>query len=291
MIPQTSHTIPLNRQDAKAIGGLEVNYLSYEEIIKHSNAYSHTLNSHRDDYYILMIILKGRGIFKCDMEEIELKANSIVVVRPYQVHAAKEISDNAEAYFISVAPFLMPDHCSSTFRDLPVSQQRVKIPAAEKKSLVDTVLLLCRAFAEDNTYKTFIIQSLFNAVVNRAAAMFAEAGKESVTPNNQSALITQKFRQLVSDHSFAHPPSFFSEKLNITTSHLNDCIKSRTGMSVTAYLQEAMLLEAKRNLYYTNDDVKTIAFRLGFEDHTYFSRLFKKIAGETPLSFRNKFRE
>jgi AraC-like DNA-binding protein len=52
-----------------------------------------------------------------------------------------------------------------------------------------------------------------------------------------------------------------------------------------------VVLEAKRLLYYTDMDVKEIAFSLGYEDHTYFSRLFSKVAGIPPGAFRRKFRE
>jgi len=288
---QGADKIPLNRQNARAIGGLDINRVSYEEILQYSNAYSYTLSDHRDDYYILVIIIKGSGTLQCDMEKVVIKPDSVLLIRPYQVHSALQISDNAEAYFLSIAPFLMPDHCSNVFQGLTVAKQHLKVSSAEKKVITDTASLLQQAFMENNRYKTFIIHSLFNALINRIAAIFSDAENPSAAPKNQSQLIVQKFRQLVSEHSFSHPPSYFSEKLNITTSHLNDCLKAATGASVTHYLQGAMLLEAKRNLYYTNDDVKTIAFRLGFEAHTYFSRLFRKLAKETPLSFRNKFRE
>ena len=225
------------------------------------------------------------------METISGNSKSILIIKPYQVHAVSEISEDVEGYFLTIAPFLMPEHCITIFQGLTVSRQHLKIPGAEKSALFDTAQLLYRAFNERNAHHTFIIHSLFSALINRIAALFAEAGKTTAVQQNQSQLIAHKFRQLVQEHSFAHPPSFFSEKLNISTSHLNDCVKSVTGVSVTHYLQEAMLLEAKRNLYYTNNDVKTIAFRLGFEDHTYFSRLFKKLTNETPLAFRKKFRE
>jgi AraC-like DNA-binding protein len=52
-----------------------------------------------------------------------------------------------------------------------------------------------------------------------------------------------------------------------------------------------MVIEAQRLLYYTENNVNEIAYQLGFEDHAYFSRLFKKITKETPLAFRKKFRE
>jgi AraC family transcriptional activator of pobA len=284
---QVLHKIPINKQNARAIGGLDISNIIYEESLKYLPAF----NAHRDDYYVLVILTKGKGAIQCDMEKMTAESKSILLIKPYQVHSASKVSKDAEAYFISIAPFLMPDHCANTFESLTTSQQYLKIPTKEMNSLVTTASLLHEAFTETNTHKTFITHSLFGALINRINAIFLDAEKKFVKPKNQAYLITQKFKQFVSEFSFLNSPSFFSKKLNITTSHLNDCVKATTGVSVTTYLQNAMLLEAKRNLYYTNDDVKTIAFTLGFEDHAYFSRLFKKLTKETPLSFRNKFRE
>lgn len=212
-------------------------------------------------------------------------------MKPYQVHAVSKISADAKGYFLSIAPFLMPDHCRFTFQNLAISQQYLKFPRVQVTELIATASLLHKTFQANHMLKTVIMHSLFNALINQVTALFWASSQQVVSQKNRAYLLTQKFRQLVSEFSFLNPPSFFAEKLNITTSHLNDCIKSTTGISATSYLQDVMLLEAKRNLYYTNDDVKTIAYKLGFEDHTYFSRLFKQLAKETPLSFRNKFRE
>ncbi|MES2652032.1 MAG: helix-turn-helix transcriptional regulator [Bacteroidota bacterium] len=279
--------IPLHQQNASAIGGLEIRYLTYADSLAHS----YPLIQHRDDYYIVVILLKGEAIVQCDMENITAKSKSILLMKPYQVHAAAKISTDAKGYFLSIAPFLMPDHCSFTFQDLSISQQYLKLPRAQETELITTASLLHKAFMADNALKTVIMHSLFNALINQVTALFWASAEKVVSKKNQAYLLTQKFRQLVSESSFLNPPSFFAEKLNITPSHLNDCIKSTTGISATSYLQDVMLLEAKRKLYYTNDDVKTIAYKLGFQDHTYFSRLFKQLAKETPLSFRNKFRE
>ncbi|ANF52236.1 hypothetical protein A0O34_17680 [Chryseobacterium glaciei] len=112
-----------------------------------------------------------------------------------------------------------------------------------------------------------------------------------LTIYNQTERISSNFKKLIFQNNFLESPSFFAKKLNISTSHLNDCVNSNTGKSVTYWLQNAMIVEAQRLLYYTDNDVKEIAYNLGFEDHSYFSRLFKKISNETPLSFRRKFRE
>lgn len=281
------HKIPLNTQNARSIGGLDVWYLTRDESLNHSSSFG----THRDDYYILMIVLKGSGTLRCDMETIHITANSIILIKPYQVHSGAEISEDAEAYFISIAPFVMPPLCNDIFPGLSIPQQFLKIPAAKKGPILSTAKLLYAAFTEGHAYKSMITNNLFNVLILRIAGLFSDSDKKESHTKNRAYLIVQQFKQLVAGHSFLNTPAFFAGKLNITTSHLNDCVKSITGLSVTHFLQDAMLLEAKRNLYYTNDDVKKIAYTLGFGDHAYFSRLFKKLTKETPLAFRRKFRE
>jgi AraC family transcriptional activator of pobA len=46
------------------------------------------------------------------------------------------------------------------------------------------------------------------------------------------------------------------------------------------------LLEAKRQLLYTNMSVSEIAYALGFEDSAYFTRFFTQRAGCSPRNFR-----
>ncbi|MES1181326.1 MAG: helix-turn-helix domain-containing protein, partial [Flavobacterium sp.] len=148
-----------------------------------------------------------------------------------------------------------------------------------------------RSFKSLNPNKAQIINGLFNALIYNLANIYSDSKSQIKELKNQSGIIYNNFKKLISDRTFLESPSYFAKKLNITTSHLNDCVNASSGKSVTYWLQNAMIIEAQRLLYYTENEVKKIAFTLGFEDHTYFSRLFKKITKETPLSFRRKFRE
>ncbi len=76
-------------------------------------------------------------------------------------------------------------------------------------------------------------------------------------------------------------------QLHITPLYLNEIVKEITGFPASYWIHQEIMLEAKRLLYYTNLDVKQIAFDLGYEDHAYFSRFFKKNTGLTAGEFRN----
>ena len=86
-------------------------------------------------------------------------------------------------------------------------------------------------------------------------------------------------------------PCQYADKLNYSLSYLNESVKSVTGFPISYWIHQQIILEAKRLLYYTDMSVREIAFFLGYEDHTYFSRLFSKVAGMSPGAFRQKFHE
>jgi AraC family transcriptional activator of pobA len=277
--------IPVNKQTATAVGGVEILH------IKASGQDFQSLHAHRDEYFVLTVIIKGSGVMQCDMETIPVRPRSVIFMKPYQVHAAELSEGNGEAYFISIAPFLIPEFCRNIFDNVYESEQFKRLSSTDLKELLKMVELLHHAFNTDNIYKAQITINLLNALVIHVASLFSSSEQRLDQKQSQSFKLSQRFRSLVSEHSFLHTASFFAEKLNVASSHLNDCVKATIGISVTGFLQQTMLLEAKRQLYYTNADVKAIAFNLGFEDHTYFSRLFKKLSYETPLAFRSRFRE
>ena len=277
--------IPVHQQDSSAVGGIYLKYLS--EILESD---MHLLDEHRDDYYVVTIIIQGGGILHCDMHDIHLKADGILIIRPYQVHEIREISQSAAGYFLSIASFLVPDHCREIFEGLTVPRQYIHPSAEQQKNLRDTIELLYRVFSTENLYKPSVIKGVYDALIYQVAALYSHTEESFSGRKSQVYQITSVFRKLLSETVYLQSPSFYAEKLNITTSHLNDCVKQVTGFTVTYWIQDAMILEAKRHLYYTNNTVKETAYSLGFDDHTYFSRLFRKITGETPLSFRKQFR-
>lgn len=279
--------IPIYNQTAEAVGGIFISYRDVADIAEFENK----SQAHRDDFFIFFVLTKGQAVIKCDMIDVEITEKSVMIVKPFQIHDAQSLSKDAGGYYIGVAPFLIPQNCFEIFQNLKISAQLIKIEGPEQEDLFATISLLYRSFMGTNSNKNKIINGLFNALVYRISDLYSQSYNATAEIKNQSAIICGNFRKLLSEQGFLQSPSYFARKLNISTSHLNDCVKASTGKSVTYWLQNAMITEAQRLLYYTDNEVKEIAFALGFEDHTYFSRLFKKITRETPLAFRKKFRE
>lgn len=107
------------------------------------------------------------------------------------------------------------------------------------------------------------------------------AGKAS------SISITNKFKELVfSNIKDKHLVSDYAFLLNISPNHLNKTVKAVTSKSPTKWIDEAIIAEAKVLLCQSDLPISEIAQEVGFEDQSYFTRLFKKYENVTPSDFR-----
>jgi len=133
-----------------------------------------------------------------------------------------------------------------------------------------------------------IIHSLLEALIGMMAqAIFQSAATKK--PANRKVEITDQLRTLVQqNHTSLKTPGEYAALLNISVAYLNEAVKDNTGFSASHLIQEEIFLEAKRLLHHTKLNAREIAFRLGYHDPTYFSRLFRKFTGYTPLAFRAK---
>lgn len=117
--------------------------------------------------------------------------------------------------------------------------------------------------------------------------------------NNYNALdkystdIVREYNFLVEQHfKTRHTVLEYAEMLNKspkTISNIFSKLKTKTPLQ---FIQDRIMLEARRLLRYTDTPVKEIAYELGYEDLQTFSRFFKKNEGFSPSQYKkNSFRE
>jgi len=79
-----------------------------------------------------------------------------------------------------------------------------------------------------------------------------------------------------------------AKTLGTSRTQLHRKIKALTDMSVTNYINHIRIEKAKNLLVNTKLNSNEIAYEVGFESSTYFSRIFKKELGISPIAFREK---
>ena len=115
--------------------------------------------------------------------------------------------------------------------------------------------------------------------------------KQSKPPSDKISLYEQErleeFLQLLETNlSSQRQISDYADKLNLSTYQLGAITKKALGKTPSQLQNEYIILESKRCLLATSDQVNQIAWQLGFEDPSYFIRFFKKNTGFSPEVFR-----
>jgi AraC-like DNA-binding protein len=101
--------------------------------------------------------------------------------------------------------------------------------------------------------------------------------------------IFQRFCSLVElQYSQNFSASYFADKLHVTPVQLNRIVTKFAHTSTLQYILNRRMLEAKRLLTVSQRSIQEIAFDIGFEDSSYFARIFRKQVGITPNEFRLK---
>lgn len=80
--------------------------------------------------------------------------------------------------------------------------------------------------------------------------------------------------------------NYMAEQLFLSPRYLSDVLKQETGKTAMELIHLFLVSEAKNDLRLGEKSVSEIAYELGFENASYFTRLFKKQAGMTPVEFR-----
>jgi AraC-like DNA-binding protein len=243
---------------------------------------------HRDDHYIFFLLTNGSGTLKVDAQDIFLPAGHLYYVLPSQIHS-KIAAAGAEGWFLAVDTSLIAPDFKEIFEHRLNLQLPCKLTDYELTQYQTLLGLLQIEFIKREGEKFYL--SIIHSLVHTFLGMAASAYDSSETiehKHTRSAELARQFKNLLSIHIHTiKSPSAYAALLNVSTGYLNEAIKKVTGSPVSYWIQQEIVSDAKRLLYYSDMDIKEIAHQLGYSDYSYFIRSFRKAMGMSPLKFRS----
>lgn len=255
-------------------------------------ASSRVKQAHRDENYIFIFQESGTSSLMIDFKETKLQNRVSCCILPGQVHY--EISSfDSKGYIIALNSDLLPEYVRNTFDQFHIANMPCEFDAIWAKKIKSAVQLLELMIEnpQSEKYDSNIIKSISNALASLFAAIFSQELAKNENSDHSETLTYQFKKLLQREFKIIKSPKEYAAKLNISAAYLNQVVKKNTGMPLSYWIQQEIILEAKRLLFFTHFTVKEIAFNLGYEDPAYFSRLFLKSTGFSPLSFRENSRK
>ncbi len=152
--------------------------------------------------------------------------------------------------------------------------------------------LLLDVFIQEFNTSDNIQNEMLLVLLKRLIIYVTRLAKAGYMPNkkipDEKFHIVRKFNLLVeANFKSEHSVSFYADQLFKSPKTLSNLFAIFNQKTPSQIIQERIMVEAKRLLYYTDRSVKHITFELGFEDLSYFSKFFKKNTGLSPSDFRN----
>lgn len=281
--------IPLHQILKGSISGLLIGHFQAGDA-QHDDVAA--LGAHRDDHYIFFVLEKGSGSIIVDFHEIEIQAPALYYILPTQVHNRMR-NELADGWFIGVDTSLIPRECRNVFEGKLLLQSPFLCSDVQQRQFRDLLCLL-REKQEEEAEKPFyvpVVNGLLQSFIGMFTACYSDFRVGDVKQSGLATLASE-FKKLLVDHlRTIKSPSAYAAKLNVSESYLNEALKKTTGFPVSYWIQQELMMEAKRLLYYSQLNVKEIAHNLGYEDHSYFSRFFRKAVGIPALTFREQYRK
>ena len=152
--------------------------------------------------------------------------------------------------------------------------------------------VLLDAFIEELNTQDDIQNAMLIMLLKRLIIMITRLARAGSFPDvkltDDRFHILRKFNLLVEMNFRAqHSVSYYAGRLNKSPKTLSNLFALYNHKTPIQIIQERILIEAKRLLFYTDKSAKQITYELGFDDAAYFSNFFKKHTALSPSEFRN----
>jgi len=283
-----SRSIPVNPMANEFGVGISIDKIAVRDL--RTAGMEDAKKSHREDGHSFFLLEKGKVSIEIDFQKYIIRPSSVIYIHPNQVHRIITFENVVVSSWSITNEKLNPEYLKVLEAITPV---KPLVLNKETFSIFSEAVSLCLKFFERKNSKLYhsLLKDSCNALVALVTSQYLEQAK-STSKLSRYETVTKAFKEILErNYTIVRRPAAYAQKLNISTSYLNECVRKATGYSVSHHIQQRVILEAKRLLSHSDKAVKEIATELGYDDYPYFSRLFTKVTGMTALAFRNKNRD
>ena len=245
---------------------------------------------------IIGVGTEGETSLTSNLQEFRLKKDSLFIFSPKHILQVQS-NNRFKAHLIVIAPDFLKRINIDTKRMMPLFLQFGSLPCmelthAESQSLRSFISMVEQELKGSETdFSSEIIGGLIAATIYKVGDIlthYLTEHPEVDSPiHNRAEEYFRQFTELLGEH-YKHERSvgFYARQLCITPKYLTTLIKRISGKSVSEWIDNYVILEAKTLLKYSNMSVQEIAYYLNFPNQSFFGSYFKRNAGMSPSQYK-----
>jgi AraC-like DNA-binding protein len=242
---------------------------------------------HRHDFIYLLLLEKGSGKHMIDFTRYEVNDHTVFVMRAGQVHQLT-LQAGSTGYLLQFTNGFFPFDANTRQLMRKAGNACLYQPDVHR---FKKLYAAANAIFEEYTHQ----QDGYLEIIRASLIIFfVELTRQYTGGGNNAHLYTlqrlYELQELLTAHITTHKQvSDYANLMHLSAYQLNAITKSILGKTCSTLIDEHIILEAKRQLLATANQVNQVAAYLGYENVSYFIRFFKKHTGYSPEAFRNNF--
>lgn len=250
----------------------------------------------RIDAFIIGVGTEGETSVSFNLHEFRLKKDSMFIFTPKNI-----LQVNSQQYFKADVIAISPDFMRRINIDIknmiPLFLKFVENPALtltpeESRSMRGMIAQIERETRGPETHFSFdIVSGLIAATIYKVGDIMyhylAEHPEEQNNSHNRAEEYFKQFTHLLGEHFHEERSvGFYARQLCITPKYLTTLIKRISGQSVSEWIDNYVILEAKTLLKYSTMSIQEIAYYLNFPNQSFFGSYFKRNTGMSPSQYK-----
>lgn len=264
------------------------------------NVAGHILPHHWHSEFEFIYLAAGEAVFTIDDEDILIKAGECIFVNCGQLHSGFSKTD-ACTYFSVVfgTEFLTNtfDACNKFFDGIKTNKYKIlqhfkpEIPSQAKVifNLKDIVAELTdKDIAYELSVKSKLL-SIFSVLFRNSLYTTMLNDHKGLLSTKRHNTLKQILGYIYQNYSKKIKLTDISESVNLTPQYLCKFFKDMTNMSIVDYINHSRIETAISLLKISTLSITDIALECGFDNISYFNRVFKKQMNCSPTEFKLQF--
>lgn len=253
---------------------------------------------YRPNYFSFLFVKNAKGKYTTDDVSFTTEPGTIYFTNPGHFKSF-EWYEIDEVYLITVTENFLKDFVHvNIFKEFPFLLSETVYPRILNPKEFDEFQsiynLIEKEFLSTSSLKNKIIGNFLVILLLKIKEYFWK-DYNPIYEGNKSSRIVKQFKKDLEQHfrdliehkvDKQNRVTDFANLQNLHENYLNNVIKSKTGKSVSNWISDKMIIEAKSLLKNSELSIKEIAFTLGFLEVAHFSNYFKKNTKSTPEEFR-----
>ncbi len=248
------------------------------------------LQPRRITVYSFFFLTKGISSRSSGLDTYDFGENTFYFTPAHQITTHRFVRKDVEGFYchFNIEIFVQKNPSKELFAEFPFLEFNayplVIINETVRKYAEDLLERLLAEYKNDKECRIDILRIYLLALFTELKPFVKTSKPQKL---NAAAQITEQFKRALTIHvSDKSKITDYADLLNISSNHLNKCVKTTTGKSAIDLLNEMLLLEAKVLLKQTDLTVTEIAYKLGKNEIGNFARFFKSQTGMRPSEYR-----